>query len=218
MLIRVLLCDDQGLVRIGLRTVLAGCADLEVVGEANGGHGLVSVAQRLQSDVAVIDILLLEQIGELSARKLAVRGGIRPCGIVILADRVHATDDQLVAALRAGARGLVQKEGPPEELIQAIRVVAAGQAFVTASFTRQLLDRFATTLPAMAPSLAMLTPRERQILGLVGQGMSNGEIATVLSLCDSTVKFHVSGMLAKLGLNNRAQAVAVAFRAGLIPG
>jgi DNA-binding NarL/FixJ family response regulator len=214
--IHVMLCDDQTLVRIGLRTLVAAHPDLDVVGEADDGSQVLGVARRLHPNVVVIDIAMFELIDSKARTGLVHGDDLSSCGVVALAGNAHASDGHLVAALQAGARGLIRKEGPAEELVQAIRVVAAGEALVAPPFTRRLLDRFADRLPRTAPSLASLTSRERQILEFVAQGLSNREIAAELSLCESTIKCYVSGVLAKLGLRDRAQAVAAAFRAGLV--
>jgi DNA-binding NarL/FixJ family response regulator len=215
--VRVLVCDDQALIRAGLRVMLAAHVDLEVVGEADEGCQVVAAARHLNPDVVVIDITMLAGIESQGVARLAGHDGLLSSGMVVLADRTHATEDQLEAALRTGARGLVRKEGPTEEMIRAIRVVAADEALVAPPFTRRLLDRFAGRIPVTElPSLASLTTREHQVLVLVAEGMSNNEIAAALSVCESTVKYHMSGILTKLGLRDRAQAVAVAFRAGLM--
>jgi DNA-binding NarL/FixJ family response regulator len=215
--VRVLVCDDQALIRAGLRMVLAAHVDLEVVGEADDGCQVVGAARRLRCDVVVIDITMLAWIESQSVARPAGHDGLLSSGLVVLVDRTHAAEDQLEAALRCGAHGLVRKEGPIEEVIQAIRLVAAGEALVAPPFTRRLLDRFAGRVPVTAlPSLASLTTRERQVLVLVAEGMSNTEIAAALTVCESTVKYHVSAIFTKLSLRGRAQAVAVAFRAGLM--
>lgn len=214
--VRVMVCDDQALIRAGLRTVLAAHVDLEVVGEADDGCQVVGAARRLRCDVVVIDITMLAGIGSQSGARPASHDGLSS-GLVVLVDRTHAAEDQLEAALRCGAHGLVRKEGPIEEVVQAIRLVAAGEALVAPPFTRRLLHRFAGSVPVTAPpSLASLTTRERQVLVLVAEGLSNTEIAAALTVCESTVKYHVSAIFTKLGLRDRAQAVAVAFRAGLM--
>jgi DNA-binding NarL/FixJ family response regulator len=162
---------------------------------------------------------MLAWLGALGAARLGGHDGLLSSELVVLADRTHAAEDQLAAALRTGARGLVPKEGPTEDLIRAIEVVAAGEALLAPPFTRYLLDRLAGRAPLMTlRSLTPLTARERQVLALVAEGMSNAEIAAELSICESTVKYHVSGILTKLNLRDRAQAVVLAFRAGLLAG
>lgn len=216
MCIRVLICDEQALVRAGLRAVLAGQDEMELTGEAGDYLQAVNLARRLRAHVVVIDIALFSQAGEHATEPIALQCAGQG-GVVVLAPGAHATCEQLASALRAGALGLVCKEGPTEEILGAIRAVAAGEALIGPLFTRRLLDRFASRLPPPPPSLGSLTSRQREILKLIAQGLSNEEIAALLVLEESTVKSHVSGILAKLGLRDRAQAVAVAFRAGLIP-
>jgi DNA-binding NarL/FixJ family response regulator len=216
--IGVLVCDEQALTRIGLRTVLADYDDIHVVGDVADPCAAAEAARQLQADIVLVDITMLPPDGIQEAPRRAGLDQLLEWPVIALADDHHDSIDELVAALRAGALGLIRKDvSPPDELVQAIRVIAAGNALVAPPFTKRLLARIASQLPAPPPSLASLTSRERDVLKLIALGNSNAQIANALSLSESTIKCHVSGMLAKLSLRDRAQAVAVAFRAGLLP-
>jgi DNA-binding NarL/FixJ family response regulator len=217
--IRVLLADDQPLLRSGFRMVLGAEPDLDIVGEAADGTEAVDLARRLLPDVVLMDVRMPRRDGvaatrEISAQKLPVR-------VLILT--TFDLDDYVVGALRAGASGFLAKDVPAEELVAAIRTVAAGEAVVAPRILRRLLDRFAGLLPdpeATVPhSLNTLTEREREVLVHVARGLSNAEIARALTVSETTVKTHVGHMLTKLGLRDRVQAVVLAYETGLVrPG
>jgi DNA-binding NarL/FixJ family response regulator len=215
--IRVLLVDDQALLRAGFRMMLSAEPDLVVVGEAGDGAAAVELAGRLQPDVILMDIRMPGMDGIEATRRLAGPGVAEPARILMLT--TFGLDEYVVEALRAGASGFLLKDSSPEDLIAAIHVIAAGEALLAPSVTRRLLDRFASRLPALAdapnPALAELTEREREVLRLVAEGLSNAEIATRLVVSETTVKTHVSHLLAKLGLRDRVQAVILAYQAGL---
>jgi DNA-binding NarL/FixJ family response regulator len=220
--IRVLLVDDQQLVRIGFRMILEDEPDIEVVGEASDGRQGVEAAARLRPDVVVMDIRMPVMDGVEATRRLAAPGddGVRPRVLILT---TFDADEYVVEALRAGASGFLLKDVPPAEFAQAIRVVAAGDALLAPSITRQLLDRFRDRLPAPSGErherLRELTERELEVLKLVARGLSNREIADRLVLAEPTVKTHVSHALLKLDLRDRAQAVVLAYEAGLVrPG
>jgi DNA-binding NarL/FixJ family response regulator len=219
--IRVLLVDDQLLVRTGFRMILQGERDIQVVGEAGDGRAGVDLAHRLQPDVVLMDIRMPVLDGVEATRLLAAPGHATAVKVLILT--TFDADEFVVEALRAGASGFLLKDAPPQQLIDAVRVVAAGDALLAPRVTRRLLDRFATRLPApqqaKPEALRELTEREVEVLGLIARGLSNREIAARLTLSEATVKTHVSHVLDKLGLRDRAQAVVLAYEAGLVePG
>jgi DNA-binding NarL/FixJ family response regulator len=218
--IRVLLVDDQQLVRIGFRMILQDEPDIEVVGEAKDGRQAIEAAARLEPDVIVMDIRMPVMDGVEATRRLVREGG-GACRVLILT--TFDADEYVVEALRAGASGFVLKDVPPADFAQAIRIIAAGEALLAPSVTRQLLDRFRDRLPAppgeRQERLRELTERELEVLKLVARGLSNREIADRLVLAEPTVKTHVSHALSKLDLRDRAQAVVLAYEAGLVrPG
>jgi DNA-binding NarL/FixJ family response regulator len=214
--VRVLLADDQPLLRTGFRTVLGGVAGLDVVGEAGDGAEAVDLARRLLPDVVLMDLRLPRLDGVAATR--AIRQARLPVRVLILTSA--DLDDQVVAALRAGAGGILAKDVPVEELVTAIRTVAAGDAVVAPRVLRRLLDRFAAVLPdpEIAPphALRVLTDREREVLVHIARGESNSEIARALSVGETTVKTHVGNVLTKLGLRDRVQAVVLAYESGLV--
>lgn len=221
MTIRVLLVDDQQLVRTGFRMILADEPGIEVVGErSNGGEALDAVAS-LAPDVVVMDIRMPIMDGvEATRRIVAASADGRPRILVLT---TFDADEQVVSALRAGASGFLLKDVTPPDFASAIRIVASGEALISPSVTRRLLDRFAS-LPASAADvgedrLKGVTEREREVLTLVAQGLSNHEIAERLTLAEPTVKTHVSHLLLKLDLRDRAQLVILAYESGLVvPG
>jgi DNA-binding NarL/FixJ family response regulator len=214
--VRVLLADDQPLLRTGFRTVLGGVAWLDVVGEAGDGAEAVDLARRLLPDVVLMDLRLPRLDGVAATR--AIRQARLPVRVLILTSA--DLDDQVVAALRAGAGGILAKDVPVEELVTAIRTVAAGDAVVAPRVLRRLLERFAAVLPdpEIAPphALRVLTEREREVLVHIARGESNSEIARALSVGEATVKTHVGNVLTKLGLRDRVQAVVLAYESGLV--
>ncbi|MEV2239733.1 response regulator transcription factor [Micromonospora sp. NPDC049891] len=220
MTIRVVIVDDQALVRAGFRMVLDSQPDLEVVGEAIDGADALRVLDRVAADVVVMDIRMPTMDGVEATRRLCAD---RPAGGPrVLMLTTFDTEADAFAALRAGASGFLLKNVPPEDLLAAIRVVAGGESVVAPSITRRLLDRFAGQLgtgPTENPRLAQLTDREREILLLVAQGLANAEIAARLHVAEATVKTHVGRILAKLQLRDRVQAVVLAYESGLVtPG
>jgi DNA-binding NarL/FixJ family response regulator len=215
--IRVLLCDDQALVRSGFRMILDAREDIEVIGEAQDGAHAIELAHRRRPDVILMDVRMPRLDGVEATRRL-VEGG-SPARIVILT--TFDLDEYVYEALRAGASGFLLKDVQPDQLVDAIRVVARGEALLAPTVTRRLLDRFARVLPAaspqLAPELSELTEREREVLALLGTGLSNAELAERLFLSETTVKTHVSSILRKLNLRDRVQAVVLAHQAGLVP-
>jgi DNA-binding NarL/FixJ family response regulator len=218
--IRVLLADDQALVRSGFRMILDEREGIEVVGEAENGAQAIELAQALRPDVILMDVRMPVVDGVEATRQL-VSGGT-DARIVILT--TFDLDEYVYAAIRAGASGFLLKDVRPSELVDGIRVVAAGEALLAPSVTRRLLDRFATALPdgedeAPPPSLESLTERELEVLKLLARGLSNTELAEQLFLSETTVKTHVSSIFRKLRLRDRAQAVVLAYELGLVrPG
>jgi DNA-binding NarL/FixJ family response regulator len=218
--IRVLLADDQELVRAGFRMILEDEPDIEVVGEAADGREAVDAARRLGPDVVVMDIRMPVMDGVEATRQLAV-GADRTTRILVLT--TFDADEHVVEAIRAGASGFLLKDVAPTEFVKAIHIIASGDALIAPSVTRRLLGRFARLpVPAdetHAESLEQLTKREREVLKLVALGSSNREIAEQLSLAEPTVKTHVSHLLLKLDLRDRAQLVALAYEVGIVrPG
>ncbi|QGN49063.1 response regulator [Micromonospora sp. WMMD558] len=220
MTVRVVIVDDQALVRAGFRMVLDSQPDLEVVGEAIDGADALRVLARVEADVVVMDLRMPTMDGVEATRRLCAGRPAGPPRVLVLT--TFDTEADAFAALRAGASGFLLKNVPPEDLLAAIRVVAQGDSVVAPSITRRLLDRFAGQLgpgPAEDPRLAQLTDREREVLLLVAQGLSNAEIADRVHVAEATVKTHVGRILAKLQLRDRVQAVVLAYESGLVtPG
>jgi DNA-binding NarL/FixJ family response regulator len=218
MSIRVLLVDDQELVRTGFRMILADEDGIEVVGEAANGHEALESAMKLQPDVIVMDIRMPVMDGVEATRRLV--GDDAGTGRRVLVLTTFDGDEHVVEALRAGASGFLLKDVTPADFVRAIRVVAAGDALIAPSVTRRLLDRFARlTIPAderHAEGLRQLTQREQEVLKLVAHGLSNAEIAERLTLAEPTVKTHVSHLLMKLDLRDRAQLVVLAYEVGVV--
>lgn len=218
MTIRVVLVDDQALVRAGFRMVLDYADDITVVGEAGDGAEAVRLLRTVAADVVVMDVRMPVLDGVAATRQICAAGPTPRVLVLTTFD----TDADAFAALQAGASGFLLKNVPPEELLTAIRVVASGDAVVAPRITRRLLDRFAGQLTAASvagPDTAGLTEREQQVLRLVAQGLSNAEIAERLTVAEATVKTHVGRILSKLGLRDRVQAVVWAYETGLVrPG
>jgi len=213
--IRVLICDDQPLVRAGFRTILGSKSDIEVVGEAENGAEAVALAERRRPDVVLMDIRMPVLDGVEATRRLVAAD--TPARILVLT--TFDLDEYVHAAIRAGASGFLLKDVTPAKLLEAIRIVAGGDALLAPSVTRRLLERFATTLPpgeGSSDALAELTSRETEVLRLLAGGMSNAEIASELVVSEATVKTHISSVLRKLGLRDRVQAVIVAYETGLV--
>ena len=215
--IRVLVCDDQALIRAGYTTVLSVQPDIEVVGEASDGAESVRLAQRLRPDVVVMDIRMPVLDGIEATRRLAGPDVTDP--ITVLVVTTFNLDEYVYAALQAGASGFLLKDAPPAELVAGIRTVAGGEALLAPAVTRALVGRYAARLrpPTQdAGPLAALAPREVEVLRLIAEGMSNAEIAVELVISHETVKTYVSRILTKLDLRDRVQAVVLAHRVGLV--
>jgi DNA-binding NarL/FixJ family response regulator len=212
--IRVVLVDDQALVRTGLRLILANADGFEVVGEAADGAEAIAVVLRTQPDVVLMDVRMPGMDGVEGTRQ--IRASPDAPRVIILT--TFDLDRYVFAGLRAGASGFLLKDALADELLHAIRVVASGEAVTAPSVTRRLLERFIPTLPAIEcpEPLAALTPREGEVLELVARGLSNAQIAARLVLSEGTVKCHVSRVLAKLDVRDRVQAVIIAYEAGLV--
>ena len=211
---RVLICDDQALVRGGFRAILETRPDLEVVGEAENGVEAVALAERRSPDVILMDIRMPIVDGVEATRQLVAKGS--PARVLILT--TFDLDEYVHAAIRAGASGFLLKDVKPADLVHAIKVVAAGDALLAPTVTRRLLERFATALPVgdqTSQALAELTTRETEVLRLLAGGLSNAEIAAKLVLSEATVKTHISSILRKLRLRDRVQAVILAYETGL---
>jgi DNA-binding NarL/FixJ family response regulator len=213
--IRVLICDDQALVRAGFRAILEAQPDIDVAGEAENGAEAVALAERRAVDVILMDIRMPVLDGVEATRRLVAGGS--PARILVLT--TFDLDEYVHAAIRAGASGFLLKDVTPAKLLEAIRIVAAGDALLAPSVTRRLLARFASTLPQRdhsSEALATLTTRETEVLRLLAGGLSNAEIAAELVVSEATVKTHISSVLRKLGLRDRVQAVIVAYETGLV--
>ncbi|MET7804575.1 response regulator transcription factor [Micromonospora chersina] len=213
--VRVVIADDQDLIRAGLAMIIEARPDLTVVGEAADGVEAVAVANRTRPDVVLMDVRMPRQDGIAATREL-VSGG-NPARVVMLT--TFDLDEHVYAALRAGASAFLLKDTRPADLAEAVRVVARGEALLAPTVTRRLLDRFADRLPGAAADrgrLAALTAREVEVLTLAARALSNAEIAERLFLSTATVKTHVSAVLTKLGLRDRIQAVVFAYDVGLV--
>jgi DNA-binding NarL/FixJ family response regulator len=214
--IRVLIADDEALVRAGFRVLVDSAPDLHVVGEAADGIQAVRQSRALRPDVVLMDIRMPIMHG-LEATKVILDAGDGPPPRILIVTTFDE-DEHVFAALHSGASGFVLKDTPPEQLLDAIRVIASGDALLTPSITRRLIAEFARTprpAPPPAAALAQLTDRERQVLVQVAAGLSNAEIAASLYLSIPTVKTHVSRLLGKLGGRDRAQLVVFAYEAGV---
>jgi DNA-binding NarL/FixJ family response regulator len=210
--LRVVIADDQPMMRAGFKAVLESTGDIEVVAEAGSGEEAVRAATELNPDVVLMDIRMPGMDG-IEATRLLPRQRV-----LILT--TFGLDEYIINALRAGASGFLLKDAPTEEVVAAVRAVAAGDAVLSPAVTRQLLDQIARRLPAAVsrqPSeLASLTQREQEVLRMLAAGLSNAEIATALVVSEATVKSHVSALLGKLGLRDRVQAVIYAYETGLV--
>ena len=219
--LRVLVADDQELVRAGFRMILEAQPDIEVVAEAADGDAAVRLARRFRPDVVLMDVRMPGLDGLEATRRLLEPDGREAAGspprVVILT--TFDLDEYVYAALQSGASGFLLKDVSPEHLVGAVRTVAVGDALLAPSITRRLVERYARPgngIEVAPAALATLTPRETEVFRLVARGMSNAEIAEQLIVSEATVKSHVAGVLAKLGLRNRAQAVVFAYESGLV--
>jgi len=215
--IRVLIVDDQELVRTGFRLFLETQPGLAVVGEAGDGEEAIERVRELRPDVVLMDIRMPTMDGVEATAKLT-SGAIEPAPRVLVLTTFDL-DEYVFGALRAGAAGFLLKDAPRERLIEAIRVVHSGEALLSPSITRRLIEDFAARSDRIEPPaavLAELTPREREVLGLVAHGLSNAEIAARLVVTEATVKSHVGAVLLKLGLRDRVQAVVFAYEHGIV--
>ncbi|HEY3140600.1 MAG TPA: response regulator transcription factor [Acidimicrobiales bacterium] len=217
--LRVVVADDQHLVRTGFRMILETEDDVAVVGEAANGVEAIEQCRRTAPDVVLMDVRMPVMDGIEATRRLAGPEVAHPTRVLILT--TFDLDDYVYAALRNGASGFVLKDTPPEDLVRAVRHVAAGEALLAPSVTRRLIDEVAQMQPPPKPpaTLNLLTEREREVLTLMARGLSNSEIAAELVLGETTVKTHVGRVLTKLGLRDRVQAVVLAYESGLVtPG
>jgi DNA-binding NarL/FixJ family response regulator len=215
--IKVLVADDEGLVRSGFRVLLDLEDDITVVGEATTGAEAVERARATRPNVILMDIRMPQLDGIEATREIAKTGGLEQVRVLILT--TYDTDAYVFEALQAGASGFMLKDAGPAELLHAIRVVAAGDALLAPRITRRLIAQFTAeriATQAAEDRLAVLTPREREVLALVGAGLSNDEIGAELYLSPATVRTHVSRAMAKLGARDRAQLVVVAYQTGLV--
>ncbi|MEV0231064.1 response regulator transcription factor [Nonomuraea sp. NPDC050786] len=218
-MIRVLLADDQTLVRAGFRSILSDEDDFEVVAEAANGAAAVAAAREHRPDVVLMDIRMPELDGLEATRRITA--DVRLEGVKVIILTTFDLDDYVYAALQAGASGFLVKDTEPAELIHAVRVVARGDALIAPSITRRLIAEFAGRVkrPEPGPELNALTEREREVMALVAGGLSNDEIAARLVLSPATAKTHVSRIMTKLSVRDRAQLVIIAYEAGMIvPG
>jgi DNA-binding NarL/FixJ family response regulator len=219
--LRVLLADDQPLVRAGLAMLLEAEPDIEAIDQVGDGQRAVDAARASRPDVVVMDVRMPVLDGVRATAAITSAGIVAPSGspVRVLVLTTYHVDDAVYAALRAGASGFLLKDAAPAELILAVRAVAAGEAWLDPAVARRLLDDFAARPEGSLPSpaaLAVLTAREREVLALVAHGLSNAEVAARLVVVEATVKTHLGRILMKLGLRDRAQAVAMAYRSGLV--
>ncbi|MFC8537462.1 response regulator [Streptomyces sp. NPDC057249] len=217
MTIKVLLADDQALVRAGFSSLLARAEDIEVVGEAGTGDEAVRTARAVRPDVVLMDIRMPGTDGITATREIVQESEPTGCRVIVLT--TFETDEYVFAALRAGASGFLTKEIEPDELRQAVRSVAAGDALLSPGATRRVIEQFACRPVSPTDTverLAVLTAREREVTRLIATGLSNGQIAAQLFISPLTAKTHVTRAIAKLGVRDRAQLVILAYETGLV--
>lgn len=217
-MLRVAVVDDQALVRTGFSMILDSEDDIEVVGQAANGREGLELCRRSRPDVVLMDIRMPELDGIEATRQITNEPGLSTRVLILT---TFDLDEYVYAAVRAGASGFLLKDTHPNELITAVRVLAAGEALLAPSVTRRLIEEFVarSTAPIFVPELNQLTDRETEVLGWLARGLSNQEIATTLFLGETTIKTHVSRILTKLNVRDRVQAVIVAYESGLIrPG
>jgi DNA-binding NarL/FixJ family response regulator len=216
--IRALLADDQDMVRAGFRMILESDPDIQVVGEAGNGEHAVALTRRLRPDVVLMDIQMPGGDGLNATRQLTEDPAVDSRVLILT---TFERDDYVFEALRAGASGFLLKNAPPEDLLRAVRIVAAGDALLAPSVTRRIIAQFAARpkKPQLGREMASLTQREREVLIMLARGLSNAELAAELLVSEGTVKTHVSSLLNKLGLRDRVQAVVLCYESGLVtPG
>ncbi|MDX3107944.1 response regulator [Nonomuraea angiospora] len=218
-MIRVLLADDQALVRAGFRSLLDSAADIEVVAEAANGGQAIALVRELRPDVVLMDIRMPEVDGVTATRRITDDPGL--CGVRVVVLTTFAEEANVFAALRSGASGFLVKDIEPDELLHAVRIVARGDALLSPSVTRTVIARSLGAGPEARPrpeppELALLTGREREVVRLVASGLSNDEIAAQLVVSPLTAKTHVSRAMIKVGARDRAQLVVFAYRTGLV--
>lgn len=213
-LITTFIADDQAMVRQGFGALLAAQPDIRVLGDAANGRDAVRAVRELAPDVVLMDVRMPQMNGLDAAREILAHTASK-----VLMLTTFDIDDYVYTALRAGAGGFLLKDAPAEELLRAVRVIAAGEALLAPSVTRRMIAEFVsrpTTPRRSAEELSRLTPRENEVLRLLARGMSNAEIATELFVSEETVKTHVGNVFSKLGLRDRAQAVVIAYETGLV--
>ncbi len=218
MSIRVVLADDQAMVRAGFRLILEAAADIEVLGEACDGEEAVSITERLRPDIVLMDVQMPRMDGLEATRRITQRPELTSRVLILT---TFERDDYVFGALRAGASGFLLKNAPPEELVHGVRVVAGGDALLAPSVTRRIVEEYAQRPAPRARDggLERLTERELEVMRLLAGGKSNAELAAELYVGEGTVKTHVSSVLTKLGLRDRVQAVVYAYESGLVtPG
>ena len=218
--LRVLIADDQDLMRSGFRLILLSYDGIDVVGEARDGFEAVELAQRLEPDVVLMDIRMPRRNGIEATRDIVANPKLPRTHVLILT--TFDLDEYVYDALAAGASGFLLKDSEPDDIVDAVRIVAQGDALIQPSITRRLIETFVNSRPRRArasASLSVLTEREREILGLVARGLTNDDIAERLVISPATVKTHVARVMSKLGAHDRAQLVVLAYENGLVtPG
>ena len=221
--IRVLICEDQALVRAGYSTIFSAQPDMDVVGEAADGRAAVETARRLRPDVVVMDIRMPIVDGIEATRQLAGPGTVTPAKVLVVT--TFNVDEYVYEALKAGASGFLLKDAPPAELVNGVRTIAHGESLLAPAVTRTIIGHFAerlrpadTSRPARDEIVRALTRRELEVLEQIAAGLSNAEIAAKLFITTETVKTYVSRILMKLNLRDRVQAVVLAYRVGLVSG